>query len=118
MAKTLPTREVWVEESLDETISLLDLAIRRSRASKSSDPELKGLIQGALEAVKQELAHLKNATTGHVAQDPGKHTDGQPARVSVGREGEQREEPSAKNYDRLTVEEGTGRSRGLSADEV
>ena len=90
LAEILPRREVWAEEELDETISLLDLAIRRSRASKISDPELKGLIRGALEAAKQELAHLKNATAGPSAEGLVKHTAAQNARESVGRR-EQRE---------------------------
>ena len=58
-------------EALKEITPLIDLAIRRSRASTVADPELKNLILGALEAAKQELVHLKNVTE---AEDrPGKH---------------------------------------------
>jgi len=91
LAEILPRREVRAEEALDETISLLDLAMRRSRASKISDPELKSLIHGALEAARQEISHLKNATAGPAAETPVMHTGGQTARGSADREGEQRE---------------------------
>ncbi len=67
MAETPPLRETRAEV-LEEVASLLDLAIRRSRASTVADPELKSLIRGALEGAKQELAHLKDTTVG--VEDP------------------------------------------------
>jgi hypothetical protein len=63
LAETPPAREMRTE-ALEEIVSLLDLAIRRSRASTAADPELKSLICGALEGAKQELAHLRNTTAG------------------------------------------------------
>ena len=47
LAEAPPGRETRAEV-LEEVASLLDLAIRRSRASTVADPELKSLIRGAL----------------------------------------------------------------------
>lgn len=43
---------------LEETRSLLDLAKRRCRASRVSDPELKTLVGSILDAAAQEILHL------------------------------------------------------------
>lgn len=48
------------EDALDEVLLFVDLAINRSRASRFSEPRLKALIRGTLEAAKQELLHLRN----------------------------------------------------------
>jgi hypothetical protein len=42
-----------------ETAMLLDLAISRCRVSVHADEEVKELVRGALEATKQEIAHLE-----------------------------------------------------------
>jgi hypothetical protein len=42
-----------------EMMLLLDLAISRSRAEGHADEEIKEQIHGALEAAKQEIAHLE-----------------------------------------------------------
>lgn len=50
-------------EATKEAILLLDLAIARSQADRFADDEFKDLIRGALEATKQEIAHLEGRTT-------------------------------------------------------
>ena len=87
MTETPLVRETR-REVLEEAISLLDLAIRRTRASKGPDPELKSLIQGALEAAKQELVHLGD-TVGTAVEDR-REAHRQTAKGSVSRRGEQR----------------------------
>ena len=48
---TSPTREAML---------LLDLALSRSQADPCANKEVKELIRGALEAAKQEIAHLED----------------------------------------------------------
>ncbi len=43
----------------EEVAMLVDLAISRSRCSVHADEEVKELVRGALEATKQEIAHLE-----------------------------------------------------------
>ena len=50
-------------EATKEAFLLLDLAIARSQADRFADDEFKDLIRGALEAAKQEIAHLEGRTT-------------------------------------------------------
>jgi hypothetical protein len=42
-----------------EVAMLLDLTISRCRASGDADEEVKELVRGALEASKQEIAHIE-----------------------------------------------------------
>jgi hypothetical protein len=49
-----------IRELTEEVVSLLDLAIARSRAHAFADEEVKELISGALEAAKQEITHLED----------------------------------------------------------
>lgn len=61
------------EDALDEVLLFVDLAISRSRASRLSEPWLKALIRGTLEAARQELLHLRNdadETLGLPAEHP------------------------------------------------
>ena len=89
MTETPLVRETR-REVLEEAISLLGLAIRRTRASKGPDPELKSLIQGALEAAKQELVYLGD-TAGATVEDR-REAQRQTAKGSVSRREEQRGE--------------------------
>jgi hypothetical protein len=56
-------RTVGRTEATKEAILLLELAIARSQADRFADDEFKDLIRGALEAAKQEIAHLEGRTT-------------------------------------------------------
>lgn len=53
-------RLVWEiqEDALRDVIGLIDLGISRTRAGKFSDPGLRTLVGGILEATRQELLHL------------------------------------------------------------
>ncbi len=53
-------RLVWEiqEDALRDVIGLIDLGISRTRAGKFSDPGLKTLVGGILEATRQELLRL------------------------------------------------------------
>lgn len=64
------------EDALDEVLLFVDLAINRSRASRFSEPRLKALIRGALEATRQELLHLRNDAdqTPHVPLEHPQHS--------------------------------------------
>ncbi len=48
-----------IGELTEEVVSLLDLAIARSRAHVFTDEEVKEQISGTLEAAKQEITHLE-----------------------------------------------------------
>jgi len=56
-------RTVGRTEAAKEAILLLELAIARSQADRFANDEFKDLIRGALEAAKQEIAHLEGRTT-------------------------------------------------------
>lgn len=49
------------EQAIDDVLLFIEPAIARARASKHADPELKALIRGSLESVRQELIHLRNS---------------------------------------------------------
>lgn len=64
---------------LEETVSLLDLAKRRCRASRVSDPDLKSLVGSVLDAAAQEILHLME-TVGDAPQQREPAGEGVPER--------------------------------------
>lgn len=55
---------------VDETMSMVELARRRSLVSRVADPELKRLVGSVLEAAMQELLHLREAVDDGASEPP------------------------------------------------